>query len=593
MRGFIMVDRWLVETDLNEEFDFYTRANIGEVFPDPVAPLSFFYFQHDGGLGASEMGFRRAAYRMGYLTPDELPDDECAFLGVTGGYGYLNASAMRMLGHRAPGMTSKDIDDAFFGDAPGVPDFVVKPGFDRPDLTEKIGATFQWVFTTPDLPDVAAHEAAMNQLRIDRPDLAAMSDRELFDHSMGLADEHFEDLFAEHLFVTNCATLPMGTIAKVCEAVGRPTDTLKLLAGLGDVESAAPSLAMWDLGRAAAGSPSATAIFEAGVSGLDDRLRASDDQQVVDLVTSFDEFLVRYGSRGPNEWETRSPTWETDHDLALAAIDRMRLADDSRSPFDHNEERAAERRVLGQEIAVMLAGDPETQGQFVAALHSATVFMPGRERTKTNCVKLVQEIRMALHELGRRRVASGHFGKFDDFGLLTRAELMEEVDAPGTYSAVLQEREALMDEVAGLQEPFLFAGGRPDMSSYPPRSDEGIEVLSTGETIAGVPGCPGTARGIARVITDPHDPTALEPGDVLVAPITDPSWTPLFVPAEAVVVDVGAALSHAIIVSRELGIPCVVSATDATKRIPDGATVEVDGTTGVVTVITVSDTLQV
>jgi pyruvate,water dikinase len=71
----------------------------------------------------------------------------------------------------------------------------------------------------------------------------------------------------------------------------------------------------------------------------------------------------------------------------------------------------------------------------------------------------------------------------------------------------------------------------------------------------------------------------------LVAPLTDPSWTPLFVPAAGIVVDVGAALSHAIIVSRELGIPCVVSATDATKRIPDGAMVRVDGDNGVVTVL--------
>ena len=67
--------------------------------------------------------------------------------------------------------------------------------------------------------------------------------------------------------------------------------------------------------------------------------------------------------------------------------------------------------------------------------------------------------------------------------------------------------------------------------------------------------------------------------------IRDSSWTPLFVPAAGVVVDVGAALSHAIIVSRELGIPCVVSATDATKRIPDGAMIRVDGDTGVVTVL--------
>jgi pyruvate,water dikinase len=86
------------------------------------------------------------------------------------------------------------------------------------------------------------------------------------------------------------------------------------------------------------------------------------------------------------------------------------------------------------------------------------------------------------------------------------------------------------------------------------------------------------------VILDPSDPLALEPGDILVAPITDPAWTPLFVPAAGVVVDVGAMNSHAVIVSRELGIPCAVSVTDATRKIPDGATITVDGSTGLVTV---------
>jgi pyruvate,water dikinase len=100
-----------------------------------------------------------------------------------------------------------------------------------------------------------------------------------------------------------------------------------------------------------------------------------------------------------------------------------------------------------------------------------------------------------------------------------------------------------------------------------------------------MPGSSGTYRGTARVVLDPGDPMALDPGDILVAPHTDPAWTPLFVTAGAVVVDVGAALSHAIIVSRELGLPCVVSAKDATRRIPDGAEIEVDGNTGIVTLI--------
>lgn len=84
---------------------------------------------------------------------------------------------------------------------------------------------------------------------------------------------------------------------------------------------------------------------------------------------------------------------------------------------------------------------------------------------------------------------------------------------------------------------------------------------------------------------DPSDPGDLGPGDVLVAPLTDPSWTPLFVPVEAVVVDVGGQMSHAVIVSRELGLPCIVAVTGATTSIPDGALVEVDGSAGTVTLL--------
>ena len=98
----------------------------------------------------------------------------------------------------------------------------------------------------------------------------------------------------------------------------------------------------------------------------------------------------------------------------------------------------------------------------------------------------------------------------------------------------------------------------------------------------GIAGCPGVARGTARVVIDAADPRELGPGDVLIAPITDPSWTPLFLAADAVVVDVGATMSHAVIVSRELGIPCVVSAVGATTSIADGATLEIDGNAGTV-----------
>ncbi|MEZ5343890.1 MAG: PEP-utilizing enzyme, partial [Acidimicrobiales bacterium] len=484
------------------------------------------------------------------MTRDELPEDECVFLGVTGGYAYLNASALRMLGARGPGMTAQDIDDSFFGDAPGVPPIVDEPWHHRPELTEKIGETFGWTLTTPNLPEVLQDEITMNELRANRPDYSTMTDREILDRSWALMEEHFAHLFGQHIYISFLATLPIGIITKVCAAVGEPESTLKLLAGLGDVESAMPSMLMWTLGRQVAASPTLAAIFDEGNAGLNDRLRAASGDDVEAFVAAFDDFVFRYGARGPNEWEARSPTWETDPNLALAAIDRMRLSPASSAPQDHNDDRAAERLAIGERITAMLAGDPETQGQFMAALSSATVFMPGRERTKTNCIKLVHELRVAAREWGRRCVEAGTMPAIESFGMLTKSEQYEFLDDPAPFYDVIVEREAHYAEVAALQEPFLFDGPPPPMSSYPRRDAVVIDLVTVGEVLSGVSGCPGIERGIARVVTDSHDPTALEPGDILVAPITDPSWTPLFVPASAVVVDVGAPLSHAIIVSR-------------------------------------------
>ena len=182
-------------------------------------------------------------------------------------------------------------------------------------------------------------------------------------------------------------------------------------------------------------------------------------------------------------------------------------------------------------------------------------------------------------------VERGVFQAVNSYGMLTFSELHQAIDDPTGWRQVIQDRTVIFEHAGQVQEPFVVVGEPPPMAEWPRRDAITYEPIGPGESIQGVPGCPGVSRGRARVVIDSHDPTGLKPGDVLVAPLTDPSWTPLFVPAAGVVVDVGAPLSHAIIVSRELGIPCVVSATGATHRIPDGALVEVNGDTGTVTVL--------
>jgi phosphohistidine swiveling domain-containing protein len=113
---------------------------------------------------------------------------------------------------------------------------------------------------------------------------------------------------------------------------------------------------------------------------------------------------------------------------------------------------------------------------------------------------------------------------------------------------------------------------------------EAPDVLGAADGILqGTPASGGVATGLARVILDPND-ASLEPGEILVAPSTDPGWTPLFLTASGLVMEMGGAMSHGSVVAREYGIPAVVGVPDATGRIITGQQITVDGSTGTIAV---------
>jgi phosphoenolpyruvate synthase/pyruvate phosphate dikinase len=136
--------------------------------------------------------------------------------------------------------------------------------------------------------------------------------------------------------------------------------------------------------------------------------------------------------------------------------------------------------------------------------------------------------------------------------------------------------------IRGTFNPYAWAVD-PDR-----RSDIFIEGSASEAEVAvrGFPGSAGVVEGLVRVLDDAADGAALQPGEVLVTTITNVGWTPLFPRAAAVITDVGAPLSHAAIVARELGIPAVVGCGNATMRLRTGDRVRVDGTAGTVKVLT-------
>ena len=538
-------DRWITDYTVSSRYPLYTRANAGEVLPDPASPLGVTTVWK-----ATNDGWRDAQINVGTCEPHEVDPEEVT--GMFGGYLYINASLARMFGIRGPDLTAEIIDFTYFGDHPDVPPYVPEDWHDSPDNTAKMGAWMQHVLTG-DLDVLLADQAAANRLRAERPDVTRLTDYELLERARGLLPE-VRRLFERHLTVTAGASIGPGILAAIAESMGDPSIALRLITGVGDVDSALPSRAMWELSRLAPDSPE----FRAG----------------------FEAFLVEYGSRGPNEWDLISDVWETKPELALSLINVMRKQAAAGDPAVRAAAGTTERKAVTAQVREALAGDPEALAQFEAGLSSSHVYLAGRERAKTNIIKVINEIRVAFRELARR-----HDVDITEFHMLLDDELDAFLNSPGDFHSRLSQRAIEYEALFDLAPPFIVHGSVPPLSEWPRKGGTGVAVSETGDVLHGVPGCAGVVTGTARVILDPSDPMALEPGDILVAPFTDPAWTPLFVPAAGVVVNVGAQVSHAIIVSRELGIPCVVSVTGATESIPDGATVTVDGGAGTVTVL--------
>jgi pyruvate,water dikinase len=569
---------WVVDNPPSKKYPIYTRGNVGEVFPDTVAPLSWTAFGRPG----AEPGWRDAFERFGAFDKSEFDPDELEILGVFGGYCYLNVSISRIFGVRVPGLTPALVDQSIWGEMPGAPPYRALPTDESPEHTARVQKTVEWIFTTQDLPELRDDQRRVQAIRDARPDLSAMTDDALVGRIRGYFDL-FQELFSQHLFISYSALTVMGTIAGICQqALGDPSLAMRLISGIGDVDSAAPSFAMWDMGRRATATPGVRAEFDAGLDDLLDRLRQRAEAE--EFVKEFDKFVYDFGSRGPNEWEMRCPTWETNPELALLSIDRMRLLDDAGDPKHAQQRLAAEREAIAADVIKGLEVAPEAQGQMAAALNAAKLFMPGRERTKTTIIKLTNELRLTARELGKRMCGAGALDRPESISMICDGELDELIANPKKWRDTVLDREDLYTRLQALEPPFIIDGTVPPLQDWKSR-DRAPQHVPSGTTLAGLAGCPGSARGRARVILSPFEATDLQPGEVLIAPITDPSWTPLFVPASAVVVDVGAPISHAVIVSRELGIPCVVSVTDATRKIPDGAMVEVDGTNGTVTLV--------
>ena len=255
-------------------------------------------------------------------------------------------------------------------------------------------------------------------------------------------------------------------------------------------------------------------------------------------------------------------------------------------------ERLADARRAAEDAAeAALGASPRRLRSFRQLLERAQRMVPLREEHVRELTLAWPTMRRAVLRIGEALVERGLLERSDDVFFLRRDELEASLAGEGQVTAaVTAERRAERERNARLTPPMLIGRINPLLR----KAWEGAPgvvggVRSERALVTGTPASAGRVSGLVRVVRGPNDFGSLRDGEVLVAPLTAPAWTPLFTRAAAVVTDVGSVASHASIIAREYGIPAVVGCGDATARLRDGMCVLVDGATGNVEPAPVSD----
>jgi phosphohistidine swiveling domain-containing protein len=567
---------WVVDREPSRRFPVYTRGNSGEVFPNVMTPMT-------GSLigDAAEEGQIQALRDVGLLVDRDLSEPGTVGTGVFGGYLYGNLSLVRVLSERAPGMSADDADRQMAGLTDEAPQHRRQPG----DRSRRATVASTWTMgrrlLRPDISEIDDARVSTARWCAGLPDPATRTDDELIDF-VAAYPPRFAAGMCRLLSYSAYAGAGISMVEQLAERTGAAIVTsLTLTSGLGTIDSASPAFRLWELGRLVAQAPTLSGIFDDGADRASIR-EASDDPDVARFDAELRRFVDVHGARGPDEWELASETWGTDPQIALAAINRLRFSPPDRDPHVAQRRLAAERERTTAEVRGLLARP--LRPAFDRLVRAAHVYSAGRERAKAVFIADTYPVRRALFELADRARARGGPDERRDCFLVTIDELRDFVADPRSFGSVIDERRRQRDYLQDREPPFVFDGAQPDPSTWPLRSRTDPDRMPVTPELRGQGVCPGVARGTARVIRDPAAPGELQPQDILVAPITDPAWTPLFLAVAGVVVEVGAQLSHAAIVARELGIPAIVGVADATRILRDGQSIEIDGTTGIVTV---------
>jgi len=302
--------------------------------------------------------------------------------------------------------------------------------------------------------------------------------------------------------------------------------------------------------------------------------RAEKRQMSAEFLTAWDAFLATYGWRGPLEMDLASPRYADNPGLALRQMSFMTGVDECFDP-EAAHQRHVEKRQRAYEELMSRSGWLR-RALLCRVYRIIDLFAGTRDTPKHQIVLFNYALRQRALIEGKRLVQEGRLDAAPDVFDLTFSDLEWAALQPSLDLREVREDRTRFLKIleAQVTEFPQVIDSRGRILRPPPREEKPGEL-------SGMAVSPGVVTGRVKMLRDPHE-KPVNKGDVLVAYTTDPGWTPLFVNAAAVVLEVGGILQHGAVVAREYGKPCVVGIDRVMTKLHDGQRVEVDGTTGVI-----------
>lgn len=408
------------------------------------------------------------------------------------------------------------------------------------------------------------------------PDSATAFQRlDFAEHSM---NQSVEGLIQATLPGPAAGYIMLAGARRLLRGIAQPRELEAVLRGLPHNVTTEMDLELWNLAAAVGRDPASRGAFlQHSPHELARRFRAG--ALPPPAQSGVRAFLARYGHRAVAEIDLGMPRWAEEPDHILGMITNYLQVEDPGQAPDRQFQRAAEHaeaRIRG--LVERAAARGRWRARLVRlCLRRARELSGLRELPKFYVVKILAEMHRQLARVGADLARTGSIADRDDVFFLDFDEIRVGLRGADLRTLVADRRQLYDLELRRRHIPRLLLSDGTDFEAVV------MARSPAGGGLSGTPASAGSATGKVRVILDPVG-ARLEPGEILVAPSTDPGWTPLFMTAGALVMEMGGVISHGAVVAREYGIPAVVGLPDATMRLHTGQIVTVDGSAGTVTV---------